>query len=85
MSEGFQDTPKQREIMQIVLSAADAGGFIGLRELHAALSYGAMVSNQAVQCSMRFLIKNGLVTRYSEKGRTYYKPTPYAYRRYRKP
>lgn len=83
MSEGFQKTAKQREFMDHVFAAVARGGFISLQEMHAALSYGPSVSNQAVQCTARFLESHGVLVRSREKGRVYYKPTLLAYQLFR--
>jgi hypothetical protein len=56
-------TPKQQEIMRHVLSAADAGSFLTIRQLKERLSYGPGVSLQALQSSVRFLEKHGMIVR----------------------
>lgn len=83
MSEGFQDSPKQREIMRLILEAADRGAFITLRDLHASLTYGPEVSVQAIQCSARFLERHGMLERARQGRERIYKPTMKAYTRYR--
>ena len=83
MSEGFQDSPKQRELMGLVLAAAGAGAFVTQQELHARVSYGPEVSIQAIQCSMRFLERHGMVDRRRQGRERIYVPTVAAYHRYR--
>lgn len=79
----FKSTAKQREIMELVLGAANDGAFLPLQDLYTKLSWAPDVSIQSIQCSMKFLAKHGMVDPYRERGRTYYKPTAIAYARYR--
>lgn len=84
MSEGYKDTPKQREIMNLVLDAVAKGAFISQSELKASLSYGADVSNAAINCSMKILAKHGMIERVMEGTRARYRPTRLAYLKYRR-
>lgn len=74
------NTPKQLEIMKLVMSAADAGSFITMEKLREDLSYGATCSKQAVLCSLRILEKAGLLAKeYRGAKPMILKPTPLAY------
>jgi Fe2+ or Zn2+ uptake regulation protein len=57
----FAKTPKQVEILELVLAAADTGTFITAKELKSRLSYGPAVHVSAIYCSIDFLVKHGLV------------------------
>lgn len=82
----FAQTEKQTEIIRLVLAAADAGEVMTYPLLQARLSYGAGVSPQSIQCSIRFLEKHGLVLRQKSLGdgrTTIIKPTSRTYRMFR--
>lgn len=80
MSGSFAGTPKQLEIMDIVLKTADQGRYVEFHELRSRLSYGAEVTKQAIQCSIRFLEKHGYLSREYDKSRKLYlKPTLLSY------
>ena len=84
MSAEFRQTDKQTEIMGLVLAAADAGDAIEFRALKAGLSYGSEISNQALQCSVRFLERHGMVARsYRAARRCFVAPTLLAYQTFR--
>ena len=76
-------TEKQHEIMTLVLKSTDAGSFLDIGELQAALSYGSEVTKQALQCSIRFLEGHRMLVRGYEvrrgRRRMILKPTPAAY------
>ncbi|SER26290.1 hypothetical protein SAMN05216548_11418 [Faunimonas pinastri] len=80
----FNRTPKQEEIMTLVLTAAHAGEHLSLAELKEKLSYGAEVTKQAVQCSIRFLVKWNMVEKEYRSGKLFIKPTLLAYKHFRK-
>ncbi|CAO3459737.1 hypothetical protein [Azospirillum argentinense] len=82
----FLHTDKQAEILRHVLAAADAGAFLDIHALKKRLSYGAAVTVQAVDCSLRFLERHGMLERFhapvAGRGaykRVHVKPTPRAY------
>jgi|SRR6478609_793111 len=89
MSRRMNNTDRQREIMHLVLQAADEGRFISLKELHARLIPES--AETAMQCSIRFLAKHGMVERvygpdygeYRIGEILYVKPTILAYAKYR--
>lgn len=64
---------KQKEIMSLVLKAAGEGKYLRREELQSQLSYGADVSHQAVECSIRYLVEREFLVRHydplSKKGR----------------
>lgn len=84
------NTQKQQKIMKLVLEAADEGRFISMRELKA--RYAPDVSNQAVLCSIGFLVKHKLVEKvygehygsFQRGALLYVKPTSHAYSLYRR-
>ena len=59
----FAGTPKQREILNVILKAADEGTFLTARQLKERLSYGAQVGHTAIYCSLNFLEKHGMITK----------------------
>lgn len=69
MTGAIACTPKQHEIMDLVLRAADAGELLDIAELKERLSYGPDVTKQALQCSIRFLEKHGMLARDYERRR----------------
>jgi Fe2+ or Zn2+ uptake regulation protein len=83
MSEaGFRSTRKQREIIDIILKAADGGEILSIRDIHERISYTC--SFPAVVCSLTFLERHGFVVKErGAKNRTYLKPTLLAYQRFR--
>jgi hypothetical protein len=84
MLETFAGTDKQNEIMGKVLAAADAGTDIEFWELKNALSYGSDVTKQALQCSIRYLARHGLVARkYGHRRKLFLAPTMLAYQVFR--
>lgn len=84
MSKRFAATPKQQEIVTLVLQAADRGEDAEFHELRAALSYGPDVSPQALQFSIRYLEQHGFLSRkYGEKRKCLISPTLLAYQVFR--
>jgi hypothetical protein len=57
----FLQTPKQVEILKLALEAFDAGEPISRADLKRKLSYGPSVTRAAVRCSVKFLVKHGLI------------------------
>jgi hypothetical protein len=84
------NTQKQQKIMMLVLAAADEGRFISMRELKS--RYAPEVSNQAVLCSIGFLVRHGVVEKvygetygpFQRGALLYVKPTSLAYSLYRR-
>lgn len=84
MTKRFNNTPKQQEIVELVLKAADRGGDLEFHDLHATLSYGPSVSKQAVQYSIRYLEQHGFIARkYGHKRECLISPTLLAYQVFR--
>lgn len=80
MPETYAHTDKQREIMDLVFAAADAGRDIEFWEMKGALSYGPSVTKQAIQSSIRYLELHGLVARkHGPRRKVYIAPTMKAY------
>lgn len=82
----FSQTEKQMEIINLVLAAADAGEPMTYSLLQARLSYGAGITNQSVQCSVKFLERHGLLIRQKSIGDsriTLIKPTTLTYTMFR--
>lgn len=59
MSYKPKRTDKQRQIMHLVLEAADAGTFYTVTELHQTLPYTCAYGS--LRTSLRFLVKRGIV------------------------
>jgi hypothetical protein len=59
----FLNTPKQREIMKILVEAAARGEIMNLILLKSRLSYGDKVSDSALGCSLKFLAKHNFLTK----------------------
>lgn len=83
MALEFRNTLKQRELIDLVLKGADAGAFIGLKDLYQTVSYAGEVSKQAIQGSMKNLVAHGYVERFTVGKRTFFKPTMRSYSRFR--
>lgn len=80
MAETFAGTDKQHEIMNLVFAAADGGRDIGFHELKGCLSYGAGITDQALQYSLRYLDWHGLIARkYGARRKLTIAPTLLAY------
>jgi hypothetical protein len=56
-------TEHQREIMGLVIKAANNGTFLRQDELQGLLSYGATVTYGAIRVSIRFLEEQGMLKR----------------------
>lgn len=74
-------TRQQREIMALILGAADKGYAISMPQLRADLSYGGEVTKQAVLSSLRYLEARGMLTKEYGRGNKpmTMKPTALAY------
>lgn len=74
----FRCSEKQTEIMRCIVEAEKAGNPLSPTKLKATLSYGAGVSIQAIQSSIRYLEKHGLLRREFHRGGTRLRSTSYA-------
>lgn len=80
MPETFAGTDKQHEIMGLVFAAADGGRDIEFWELKGLLSYGDGITKQALQYSLRYLDRHGLIARkYGHRRKLTIAPTLLAY------
>lgn len=80
MPETFTGTDKQHEIMGLVFAAADGGRDIEFWELKDSLSYGAGITKQALQFSIRYLEQHGMVARkYGPRRKLFIAPTLLSY------
>lgn len=79
----FRKTPKQHELMEAVLSAADRGEFLTIIGLKDAVSYGPEVTYQAILCSVGFLKKAGMIVLERSGRFKIIKPTAEAYANFR--
>lgn len=61
-------TEHQREIMGLVIKAANEGKFLLQAELHPLLSYAADVTSDAVRVSVRYLEEQGMLVREKAPG-----------------
>ena len=75
-------TMKQLAIMDVVFAGSKDGGFVDIYELMERTEHKATL--QAMQCSLKFLIKHGLIERHKAKApkdlrKRLYGPTPLAF------
>jgi len=70
-------TDKQRQIMHLVLEAADNGTFYTVTELHQALPYTCAYGS--LRTSLRFLVKRGIIELERAGMFKIIRPTPSAY------
>ncbi|WLR90990.1 hypothetical protein [Shinella zoogloeoides] len=70
-------TDKQRQIMHLVLEAADNGTFYTMTELHQALPYTCAYGS--LRTSIKFLVARGIVTKERAGLSKIIRPTPSAY------
>ncbi|WP_062120503.1 hypothetical protein [Aureimonas sp. AU40] len=70
-------TDKQREIVGVILAAADKGEHLTVGEIMSRLSYKP--SRPAFSCSLRYLEGNGIISREGWNGKRIVKPTGDAY------
>lgn len=82
MSEDPARTKKQREIMQIILAAADQGEFLNVKQIHSRVSYTCAYGS--IRTSMRFLVKAGVLARERAGTSSLMKPTLKAYELFRR-
>ena len=82
----YYDTLKRREIMTLVLEAADRGEVITQADLFLRLSYANTCTLQAIRCSVKFLTtKWGMISKTRiTPNLVYLYPTKRAYEFYRK-
>lgn len=75
----IKHTPAQREIMEIVFKAHDAGEELSFNDLRDRLSDGRTLTRQAITCRLGFLTKAGLIIRKRKGWDTVIQPTLLAY------
>jgi hypothetical protein len=70
-------TKKQREIVEMILRAADSGSFLTIKEIHAGLSYTCAYGS--LRTSLKFLVGKGILERRKAGSQTLLIPTAEAY------
>lgn len=73
----YRRTPKQREIVGMILAAAGDGEFLCVKEIHERVSYKC--SYGAIRMSLRHLVRDGFLVRKADGVKTLLVPTDLAY------
>ena len=80
----FLNTPKQREIMKILVEASSRGENMTFALLKSRLSYGAKLSDAALYCSLKFLEQHNFLAKTNHGSKPMeIMPTKLGFRRFR--